>query len=928
MTALLTLHAVTGAIAILFGRRLGRRAVYVAGLGPLVTFAWLIAEFGTILDREPITESVRWVPRLGLDFDLRADGFGALMLLLVAGIGVLVFVYSNAYFPPNKEGLGRLIGLVGLFAGSMVGLVLADNLLILYGFWELTTITSFLLIGNDHTDARARAAALQALLVTGAGGLAMLAGLLIVGHEAETFSLSGLIADPPAPSTALTVGLALVLVGAFSKSAQWPFHGWLPGAMVAPTPVSAYLHSATMVKAGVYLIARLAPAFAGPVGWWRPAVVTIGLTTMVVGGLRALRQTDLKLLLAFGTVSQLGMMVAVFGLGTADAVAAGSVLLLGHAAFKAAAFMVVGALDHAHGTRDLRRLPRPERGQRPVALIGAIAAASMAGVPFALGFVAKEYDLEALQHSPWAPGLVTAAAVVGSALTAAYSLRFFWGSIGRMATESPDPAVAARRSPPGLVVPGLVLTAATFVAGVVPDVLDRLVSASAASLRPTVGSVHLDVFHGFNLTLVLSLVALGGGALIFALRRPLEPVLALGGELPVTAATGYAAALRALNRTADRVTGVVQNGSLPIYLGVIVLTAAIVPGTLLLSGAWNDGDGAIVDSWSQAAIAALILGAAAAATALHRRFTAALFLGVVGYAMAGLFVVRGAPDLAVTQVGIETLTTVLFVLVLRRLPDRFEQRTAAPMRVLRIGVAVVVGLTVFGLALATGAEDPATTVSDTFIERAYPDGHGRNVVNVILVDFRGFDTLGEITVLAAAAIGAVALARAGRRPGGVRDSAAPPPVPLDRITVLEVSTKVVFIALSTAAIYLLLAGHNQPGGGFAGGIVAGAAVALRYISGGIESVRRLSRSKPWTPLGVGLITAAGAAIVPLLFGGSVLESGVHTLDVPVLGEVKLTSALAFDTGVFLVVIGLAMMVFESFGDDPPARSRDTAGGTR
>jgi len=698
--------------------------------------------------------------------------------------------------------------------------------------------------------------------------------------------------------------------------------------MVAPTPVSAYLHSATMVKAGVYLIARLAPAFAGPVGWWRPAVVTIGLTTMVVGGLRALRQTDLKLLLAFGTVSQLGMMVAVFGLGTADAVAAGSVLLLGHAAFKAAAFMVVGALDHAHGTRDLRRLPRPERGQRPVALIGAIAAASMAGVPFALGFVAKEYDLEALQHSPWAPGLVTAAAVVGSALTAAYSLRFFWGSIGRMATESPDPAVAARRSPPGLVVPGLVLTAATFVAGVVPDVLDRLVSASAASLRPTVGSVHLDVFHGFNLTLVLSLVALGGGALIFALRRPLEPVLALGGELPVTAATGYAAALRALNRTADRVTGVVQNGSLPIYLGVIVLTAAIVPGTLLLSGAWNDGDGAIVDSWSQAAIAALILGAAAAATALHRRFTAALFLGVVGYAMAGLFVVRGAPDLAVTQVGIETLTTVLFVLVLRRLPDRFEQRTAAPMRVLRIGVAVVVGLTVFGLALATGAEDPATTVSDTFIERAYPDGHGRNVVNVILVDFRGFDTLGEITVLAAAAIGAVALARAGRRPGGVRDSAAPPPVPLDRITVLEVSTKVVFIALSTAAIYLLLAGHNQPGGGFAGGIVAGAAVALRYISGGIESVRRLSRSKPWTPLGVGLITAAGAAIVPLLFGGSVLESGVHTLDVPVLGYVKLTSALAFDTGVFLVVIGLAMMVFESFGDDPPARSRDTAGGTR
>lgn len=925
MIALLALHAVTGITAMLLGRRLGRNAVFIAGLGPLAAFVWLLWHFDAVIDGERIATSVRWVPGLDLTVDLRTDGFSALMLLLVAGIGVLVFAYANAYFPRSKEGLGRLLGLLALFAGSMLGLVLADHVLVLYGFWELTTITSFLLIGNDHTDARARGAALQALLVTGAGGLAMLLGLLIVGKEAGTYRLSGIIADPPSPSTAVTVGLVLILLGAFTKSAQWPFHGWLPGAMVAPTPVSAYLHSATMVKAGVYLIARLSPAFAGSVDWWRPVVVSVGLTTMVVGGLRALRQNDLKLLLAFGTVSQLGMMVAVLGLGTPDAVAAGSVLLLGHAAFKAAAFMVVGSLDHAHGTRDLRRLPRPEPGQRPVALIGAVAAASMAGVPFALGFVVKEYDLEALQHSPWAPGFVTAGAVIGSTLTAAYSIRFLWGSLGRMATTPPAPDATPRRTPHGLVVPGLILTAVTVVAGVLPGVLDEFVTTSAAALRPAVGEVHLAVFHGINLTLILSVVALAGGALLFVRREPVDRVLAVGTDRRVSAAAGYAAVLRGLNRLADRVTGVAQPGSLPVYVGVILLTAVLVPGLFLLGGTWDLGDEPMAGSWIEVAIAAPVLGAAVAATALHRRFTAALFLGIVGYSMAGLFIIRGAPDLALTQIGIETLTTVLFVLVLRRLPDRFETRTATGPRILRIAVAVVVAGSAFFLALASTADPPPTVASDTMIERSLPDGGGRNVVNVILVDFRGFDTLGEITVLSAAAIGAVALARAGRRPGAPVDAGAPPPLRVDRIVTLETSSRVVFIALMMASLYLLLAGHNQPGGGFAGGIVAGAAVALRYISGGIESVRRVSRSRPWTPIGLGLLLAGGAALVPLALGGSVLESGYVVWSPPLLGDIKMTSALVFDTGVYLVVLGLALMVFESFGDDPPPKVTSESG---
>jgi multicomponent Na+:H+ antiporter subunit A len=897
------------------GRRAGRAAPWIAALPLAATLAWLGASAGAVLGGAPVTQSVAWVPELGVDLDLRLDGFAALFVLLISGIGVLVLAYSARYLDRGGAGDGRLLGLLVLFAGSMLGLVLADNMVLLFGFWELTSVTSFLLIGNDHANPAARAAALQALLVTGLGGLALLAGVVLIGQAAGTFSLSAVLADPPG-GTAVTVGLALVLVGAFSKSALYPFHSWLPAAMAASTPVSTYLHSATMVKAGVYLVGRFAPAF-DTVWVWRPSVVGAGLVTMLAGGLRALRQHDLKRLLAFGTVSQLGFMVVLLGLGTRAALVAGCALVLAHGLFKAALFMVVGIVEHQAGTRDVRRLARWGRGWRPTTVVTVVSAASMAGVPLTFGFIAKEEDFAALADGAFSyHGLVLALVVAGSTLTAAYSAWFGWGTLGR-AGESGDAVSEAPPPAAAFLAPAALLTALTVVLGVAPAAVDRWAGGAARALDPAVEPVHLALWHGFNLPLALSAVALAGGLALFLARARVARVLAWGGRLP-SGADVYHGLLGAVNTGADRLTGLVQNGSLPTYAGVILTTAALLTtGALMAGGGWP-GWPALVGSAGHVAVCVALVVTAVAAGAVHRRFSAALLLGATGYAMAGLFVVQGGADLALTQVAIETLTTVLFVLVLRRLPDRFEPRVRPGRRLIRAAVAVAVGLMVFGLALTAGGSRTAEPVSGEMVERAVPDGGGRNVVNVILVDFRGFDTLGEITVLTAAAIGSVALARAGRRPG--RRTAPEPPageeLRVRRLVVVDVAVRLVFPAVMVGSLYLLFAGHNQPGGGFVGGIVAGAAVALRYVAGGIDDVRSLSRARPWTVLGAGLLVSAVTAAMPLLFGGAVLEAALVEGDLPLLGHVKVGSALAFDVGVYLVVLGLVLMVFESFGDDP------------
>jgi multicomponent Na+:H+ antiporter subunit A len=966
VSALLVVHLVVGLGLVVAGRRAGRGAALVGALPSVVTLLWLAPRAGTALGGDPVTESFDWVPQLGLTLDLRLDGFAALFVLLVSGIGVLVFLYAGPYLGAGGAGQGRLVGLLVLFSGSMLGLVLADDLIVLFGFWELTSITSFLLIGNGHTSVKARAAALQALLITGAGGLCLLAGFVLIGQAVDgggTFRLSEVLAHPPG-GTPVTVGLVLVLVGAFTKSAQYPFHSWLPGAMVAPTPVSAYLHSATMVKAGLYLIGRFAPAFTD-VWVWRPMVVAVGATTMVLAGLRAVRQHDLKLILAYGTVSQLGFMVVMFGLGTAATVVDACELLIAHALFKAALFLVVGIIDHQAGTRDIRQLRRPGRGWGPVVAVTVLSTGSMAGFPLLFGFVAKEDAFAGLEPGSFAhAGLVLAPIVVASTLTVAYSLRFAWGALGfahapaatpagavpaGVAPAPPDvrsagPAAGPPPPRPSFVAPAVVLAALTLAFGVAPALVEGIVEGAAESLEPAVGDVHLVVWHGWNLPLLLSAVVLVGGYLLFRGRRRVDRVLALGARVP-SGGAAYLGAMRALNVVADRTTAVAQTGSLPVYAGVILTTASLLTtGALVLGDGWP-GWPAVFGPIGHVAVCTALVVSAVAAGAVHRRFSAALLLGATGYAMAGLFVVQGGADLALTQVAIETLTTVLFVLVLRRLPDRFESRATTPVRAVRVVAALGVAVMVFVMALTAAGNRTADPVSDEMVERSVPDGGGRNVVNVILVDFRGLDTMSEITVLAAAAIGSVALARAGRRPRaatpppGTTSPAGPPGLPgpgegpanpltraagarrpgsagLKRLVIVDVAVRLVFSAVIVGSIYLLFAGHNQPGGGFVGGIVAGSGVALRYVAGGIGDVRNLSRAQPWTVLGSGLLLSAVTVAVPVVLGGAPLESAKFEADLPLLGHVAVSSALPFDIGVYLVVLGLVLMVFESFGDDP------------
>ena len=712
------------------------------------------------MDGEATTAHVEWVPSLGLAVDLRVDAFALLMIVLVSGIGALVFAYSWRYFDDSARA-GRVAGLLTLFAGSMLGVVIADNLLLLYVFWELTSVTSYLLIGIDDAEAEARDAALHALLVTGLGGLVMLGGFVLLGQQAGTYRISELLAEPPRGTT-VAVAVLLVLVGAFTKSAQYPFHSWLPRAMVAPTPISAYLHSAAMVKAGVYLVARLAPAFAD-VGAWRPLVVSVGLLTMIAGGLRALRPFDLKQLLAFGTISQLGFLMVLFGIGQPEATAAGCALLLAHGLFKAALFMIVGIIDHEVHSRDVRDLPRFGRGWEPTKVVALLSAMSMAAVPPLAGFIAKETAYDSLVHGTAGDRGVLAGIVAGSILTVAYSLRLA-SAVVRPELIAGEADRGGTSSSPSrwFLLPAAVLAGATAVLGVLPMLWSPLIDAAAASLDPS-AEAHLQLWHGVTPALVLSMLTLAAGASLFAGRRLVAGLQAR--TAPRWSATAaYDGLVRAMNRSAARATSLVQSGSLPIYAAIILLTAAAAPGVALVSGPWWPGWPDAVGRAGHVPIAALLIGGGVAATMARRRFAAALLLGVTGYGMALLFVVQGDPDLALTQFAVETLSVVVFLLVLRRLPDRFERRPPALRRSLRVGVSFVVAAFVLLMAIATTGARTEPPVSTAMSEQALSEGDGRNVVNVILVDIRGLDTMGEITVLVVAAIGITALARAGRTP--------------------------------------------------------------------------------------------------------------------------------------------------------------------
>ncbi|SFK90468.1 Na+/H+ antiporter subunit A [Geodermatophilus ruber] len=935
MTSLLLLHLLAAVFAPALVRWWGRQAFLALALVPAVGFVWVMAQWSLVAGGGDVRETTPWVPALDLAVALRLDALSLTFATLVTGVGALVLVYCARYFAPGDEGIGRFAGNLTAFAGAMLGLVLADDLLLLYVFWELTTVFSFLLIGGAGTRVAARRAASQALVLTTAGGLAMLVGLIMIGETSGSYLLSEVVADPGS-GPLLVAGTVLVLIGAITKSALVPFHFWLPAAMEAPTPVSAYLHAAAMVKAGIYLVARLAPGFADVPGW-RPLVLGLGLATMLVGGYRALRQNDLKLLLAFGTVSQLGFLTVLVGGGSRELAAAGLTMTVAHALFKSTLFLTVGVIDHATGTRDLRRLSGLGRRLPALAAIGGLAAASMAGLPPLLGFVGKEAAFTAL----WEGGLPnrTAAAfeltglVLGSVLTAAYTARFLWGAFAR------KPGVAATEvehppSPLFLAAPA-VLSAAGLVAGPSSPLLEPLVARYAEDL-PSIApeAEKLGLWHGWQPALALSALTLAGGLLIFAARGPLTRLqqrLAFGAS----ADEGYWNTMQGLDRLAVLVTGTTQRGSLPAYLGTILVVVLALPGSVLLFHAPWPGEWRAWDTPIQALVGAVVLIAAALALRIPQRLSAVLVVGVTGYGLAVLFALQGAPDLALTQFLVETLTLVVFVLVLRKLPKDITERHRPRERAVRGVIAVAVGLLMAGVGAAALSARTATPVSTDFPEQAYEFGGGENVVNVTLVDIRAWDTLGEVSLLVVAATGIASLVFLRHRTGAVerlgpdrleqsgrRSRRAPRRrwlaasvalAPERRSVVLEVVTRILFHPILVFSLFLLFSGHNQPGGGFAGGLVAGLALVLRYLAGGRYELGEAAPVDPGLLLGAGLLFAGGTGVVGLALGGEALQTAILETTLPVFGDVKLVTSLFFDVGVYLIVVGLVLDILRSLG---------------
>ncbi|MEZ5171697.1 MAG: hydrogen gas-evolving membrane-bound hydrogenase subunit E [Acidimicrobiia bacterium] len=764
MLVLIALHLVAAVAAPFVAGRAGRRVLLLGAAVSAATFVWILTQTASVVDGDVVTENIVWVGDIGLELTLRLDGFGLMMAMLVSGIGVLVFVYANAYMPPGRRN-GRFCAYLIAFAGSMLGLVWSDNLLGLYVFWECTTVTSYLLIGWDDTVESARTAAWRALTVTVAGGLAMLAGFILIGQAAGTYELSAITEAPP-DGVLVATGVGLVLLGAFTKSAQFPFQGWLPDAMAAPTPVSAYLHSATMVKAGIVVLARFAAPF-GDIGFWQPLVIGIGLTTMVIGGVRALQQTDLKRLLAWGTVSQLGFMTTLFGVGTHEAIAAGVAVIFAHALFKAALFMVIGGVDHEAGTRDLRDLTGLRHRMPRTFWVAVISAASMSGIPPLLGFLSKELAYDELLHSGDAGIVALVGIVVGSALTLAYSVRFVWGAFWDKASGGAPahPPTAAHEPPVGLLGPPLVLAALTVVFGLWPAPAENLVAAAAGSLDH-LSELHLVLWNGFTVPLLLSLVTIGvgvgivvAGSAIALGRRAFEPRLAPDA--------GYRVFVNSLVYTARTVSGAVQNGSLPRYLGIILMTAVALPATSLLATKGLHIDTTRAGSGIQIVVCALVVVAATAATVSRTRFVAVMMLGAVGFGIGALFIIQGGPDLALTQFVVETVGIIGFMLVLRHLPRTFHRVRHLPSRVIPAVIAAIVGVFVTLFALVAFTARTEAPISDYFIENSKEFAGGKNIVNVIVVDFRGLDTLGEISVVTIAVLGIASLVLAVRR--GRRD---------------------------------------------------------------------------------------------------------------------------------------------------------------
>lgn len=896
----------------------GNRTLLACGAAalPALALALLFNPARRVFAGETLHSTLSWIPSLDLSLAFRLDGLALLFAILVLGIGLLVILYAR-YYLSAKEKAGRFYAYLLLFMGAMLGVVTSDNLLLLVVFWELTSLSSFLLIGFWGHQTGARKGARMAMTVTGMGGLALLAGVLLIGDVVGSFSLTEVLAsgDLIRGSELYPLILCLVLLGAFTKSAQFPFHFWLPHAMAAPTPVSAYLHSATMVKAGVFLLARLYPALAGT-DLWFDIVTLAGMATLLWGALVALFQHDLKGLLAYSTISHLGLITLLFGLNSPLAAVAAVFHIINHATFKASLFMAAGIIDHETGTRDMRRINGLWKYMPYTAVLAMVASAAMAGVPLLNGFLSKEmFFTETLQSEQlgtlsW---LLPLGATLGGIFSVAYSARFIH-DVFFNGEPINLPKYPPHEPPRYMKVPVEVLVALCVAVGVFPaiTVAGLLAVAASATLGGELPEYHLAIWHGFNVPLVMSFIALFGGIFVYSQRRRLFD---LWTRLPeVDAKLVFEGRMQQLGRMASAITGWLQNGSLQSYVAwgvalvaVILLTQMWHLPALSLAAPMLPMDGVAILCTTMLVASALLT------TIMHRhRVTSIMSLSVVGLMVSLLFVRFSAPDLALTQLSVEVVTMLLLMLAMYFLPVRTKVESSS-VRVLRdVLLALITGGGVAVLAFLVMTGETAT-ISQFFMDNSKSGGGGTNVVNVILVDFRGFDTFGEITVLGIAAMGIYALLKDLNLASAKYDSQGRPwAKDAHPLVLVTISRPLLPLAL-LIAVYIFLRGHNLPGGGFVAGLITSVALVLQYVASGVGWVHSRMPGDYHPVVALGVLLAGMTGVGSWAFGYPFLTSSFTYVSLPVIGKFELATAMLFDTGVFLTVVGATLLMLANLG---------------
>ena len=906
-----------GALLPILFERHGRLACSLAtAAAPLLALGILLWLAPRVFAGELLLVSQPWLTQLGFNLSLRLDGLALLFALLILGIGLLVILYAR-YYLSEREAIGRFFAYLLLFMGAMLGVVLSENLLLLLTFWELTSLSSFLLIGFWGARSDARKGARMALAVTGGGGLALLAGILLIGHIVGSFELSVVLAagEQIRAHALYPVALVLVLLGAFTKSAQFPFHFWLPHAMAAPTPVSAYLHSATMVKAGVFLLARLYPALADSELWFYLVSLT-GLTTLLVGAGMALFQHDLKGLLAFSTISHLGLIVLLLGLNTPLSNVAAVFHIINHATFKASLFMAAGIIDHETGSRDMRRINGMWKYLPHTAVLAMVASSAMAGVPLLNGFLSKEMFFgETLQQHllgsfSW---VIPAAATLAGVFSVAYSLRFIH-DVFFNGEPINLPKYPPHEPPRYMKIPVEILVFLCLLVGMLPayTVAPLLAVAAKASLGGVLPEYSLAIWHGFNLPLAMSCVALVGGILVYVGRQPLFRWYA--GLPEVDARMIFERQVQNLVRLATWLTGRLENGSLQRYLSFLLIAALVLVASALAPLPQLTGSRGLSPLDGITMLGLLVLAASGLLTAVfHRqRLVALLILGVGGMLVALAFARFSAPDLALTQLVVEVVTIILLMLALFYLPSRTPNESSS-LRGLRDfvvagGCGVMVALLVYVVLTR-----PYAGLAPFFLANSVSGGGGTNVVNVILVDFRGFDTLGEITVLAIAAVGILAMLDGLRLhnptcdPQGRRWAWAKNPLIL-----MTLSRLLLPLAL-LISVFIFLRGHNLPGGGFIAGLITAVALALQYIASGVAWVEQRLPLNYQRMAGAGVLIATLTGLGSWVFGRPFLTSAFGHFELPLVGEFELATAMLFDLGVYLTVVGSTQLVLTRLG---------------